>query len=51
MDQSPKALAGRLSILRYFEIIKTETDSLRHKILAGSPAEETAQSGKGRAEQ
>jgi hypothetical protein len=39
MDQSPKALAVRHAILRYFEVIKGETEFLRHKVLSDSPAE------------
>lgn len=34
MDQSPKATAERHAILRYFDVIKDETDFLRHKVLA-----------------
>jgi hypothetical protein len=47
MDNSPKAVGDRQSILRYFEIIKSETDSLRRRIISAPSAEETAKQVKG----
>jgi hypothetical protein len=43
MEQSPKALAGRHTILRYFEVIKGETELLRHKVLSDSRIESLAE--------
>jgi hypothetical protein len=43
MDQSPKALARRHAILRYFEVIKGETEFLRHQVLSGSRTEPLAE--------
>jgi hypothetical protein len=46
MDQSPKALARRHAISRYFEVIKGETDFLRHQVLLDSRTESLAEKSK-----
>jgi hypothetical protein len=43
MDQSPKALARRHAISRYFEVIRVETEFLRHQVLSDSRTETLAE--------
>lgn len=50
MDSSTKDFGVRQNILRYFEMIKSETDSLRRKMISASLAEEAAKQVKGQEE-
>ena len=47
MNDSTKTFVDRQNIVRYFELLKTETDSIRRRMLSNLLTEEMAKQGNG----